>query len=119
MTYLTREAILDAQDLPTETVEVPEWGGAVLVRGLTGRERDAFEASMIEQKGRKTTFTMSNFRAKLAARTIIDENGKRMFSDKDMDALGGKSAVALQRVFNVAQQLSGLSDADVEELTKN
>jgi hypothetical protein len=33
--------------------------------------------------------------------------------------LGEKSAAALQRVFEVGQRLSGLSDDDVEELAKN
>lgn len=33
--YLTAQAILAADDIPTEDVEVPEWGGAVRMRGLT------------------------------------------------------------------------------------
>jgi hypothetical protein len=33
--------------------------------------------------------------------------------------LGEKSAAALQRVFEVGQRLSGLSDGDVEELAGN
>ena len=45
--FLNREAILAAEDLPRELVEVPEWGGAVYVRALTGAERDQFEASKI------------------------------------------------------------------------
>jgi hypothetical protein len=50
---------------------------------------------------------------------MIDESGKRLFPDADVRELGKKSASALQRVFEVAQRLSGLSNADVEELTKN
>ena len=34
---LTRDAILAAADIQTETVPVPEWGGEVAVRPLTGR----------------------------------------------------------------------------------
>ena len=52
MTLLSKTAILAAQDLQTEDVEVPEWGGAVRVRSFTGRERDAFEAGMIRGEGR-------------------------------------------------------------------
>ena len=36
-----------------------------------------------------------------------------------IDALGAKSAAPLDRCFEVAQRLSGISEADVEELTKN
>lgn len=116
---LGRDAILQADDLSWEDVEVPEWGGMVRVRGLTGAERDAFEAEMVEQRGKKVRMDMQNFRAKLVVRSVVDEEGKRLFSDKDAPQLGQKSAAALQRVFEVAQRLSGLSDTDVGELVGN
>lgn len=114
---LSRDAILGASDIPRETVAVPEWGGSVIVQGLTGTERDALEAAMLEQKGKDQRVNLANFRAKLIARSIVDESGTRLFSDADAVQLGRKSAVALQRVFKVAQQLSGLAPDDVEELT--
>lgn len=119
MALLTRDAILQAQDLPTVDVEVPEWGGTVRVRALTGAERDAFEQSIVEQRGKSTKMNLANLRAKLVALTVVDEEGKRLFSDADAKLLGQKSALALNRVFEVAQKLSGLSPEDVEELTKN
>lgn len=117
--FLNREAILAAEDLPRELVEVPEWGGAVYVRALTGAERDQFEASIVEQRGRDMRMNMRNIRAKLVALTVVDEDGQRIFTDDDVAALGGKSAAALDRLFAVAQRLSGLSKEDVEELAKN
>jgi hypothetical protein len=119
MALLTRDAILQAQDLPRELVSVPEWGGEVYVRALTGAERDAFEQSIVEQKGKSTKMNLQNMRAKLVALTVVDEEGKRVFSDADAKLLGQKSALALNRVFEVAQKLSGLTPEDVEELTKN
>jgi hypothetical protein len=119
MAYLTRDVILQADDLLVEDVEVPEWGGVVRVRGLTGAERDDFEASVVEQRGKKTRLNMQNFRAKLVVRVAINGDGQRLFTDKDASLLGRKSAAALQRVFEVAQRLSGLSDQDVEELVGN
>jgi hypothetical protein len=116
---LTREAILNAPDLQVEDVDVPEWGGKVRVRGLTGAERDAFEQSIMEQRGRDMSLNLRNIRAKLVALSVVDEQNNRVFSDADVKALGQKSAVALQRVFEVAQRLSGLRNEDVEELAKN
>lgn len=116
---LNRDAILQAQDLPTEDVEVPEWGGAVRVRGLTGAERDAFEQSVVEQRGKSTRANLKNIRAKLVAMTVVDENGERLFSDSDAAILGKKSAAALNRVFEVAQRLNGMTPDDVEELSGN
>ena len=47
-TMLTREQILGSDDLKRQTVAVPEWGGDVFVRMLTGGERDAFEVSAVD-----------------------------------------------------------------------
>lgn len=118
MGYLTRDAILAAQDLPSADVEVPEWGGTVRVRALTGTERDAFEASIVDASAKGAKVNTRNMRAKLVAASVVDEQGNRIFSDTDIVALGRKSAAALNRVFEVAQRLSGLSETDVEELGK-
>ena len=120
MALLKRDEILAAVDRPVETVSVPEWGGEVLVQGLTGVQRDDLEMSIISTNGKKTpNVDMHNLRAKLCALCMVDESGKRLFADADVRELGRKSASALQRVFEAAQRLSGLSNADVEELTKN
>lgn len=122
MAILTREKILNAVDIHFEIVPVPEWGGEVWVRSLSGSERDAFEASIVEFKGKKTAVKIQNIRAKLAALTMVDSDGpkaKRLFSDADVLILGKKSASALDRVYTVAQRLSGISDEDIEELEKN
>ena len=119
MTLLSKTAILTAQDLQTEDVEVPEWGGAVRVRSFTGRERDAFEASMVRGEGRDRKVDLTNMRARLVGLTVIDETGQRLFTDEEVDLLGAKSGAALDRVFAVAQKLNGLSGADVDELSKN
>ena len=116
MSSLKREDILEVKDIEIEEVEVPEWGGTVCVKGMSGLERDAFEASIVQAKGKGTKVNMENIRAKLAAQTLCDEQGERLFTDADVKLLGKKSAVALQRVFVVAQKLSGIGDADVNEL---
>ena len=119
MSLLSKTAILAARDLQTEDVEVPEWGGAVRVRSFTGRERDAFEASMVRGDGKDRKVDLTNMRARLVGLTVIDETGQRLFTDDEVDLLGAKSGAALDRVFAVAQKLNGLSGADVEELSKN
>ncbi len=116
---LSREAILSADDLPRELVAVPEWGGDVYVKTLGGTERDAYEQSLIKGKGRKREMSLDDARAKLCAASICDENGTVLFTERDVGALGRKSSKALDRVFAVAQRLSGISDADVEELVGN
>lgn len=118
MRLLTRDDILSSNDLPRELISVPEWGGDVYVRGLSGVERDKFEASIMEIRGTARKVNLENMRAKLCALTICDDGGNLLFSDADVKELGKKSAVALTRVFTVAQRLSGLSGEDVEQMTK-
>ena len=117
---LTRGEIFEAEDIKYKDVPVPEWGGSVRVKGMTGQERDEFEAGMIQsgKNGVQARVDLSNVRATLCSLVICDDTGKRLFSKKDILALSKKSASALQRVFEVAQQLSGITDEDVDELVE-
>jgi len=115
---LTREAILKADDLPTELLDVPEWGGQVRIRTMSGSERDAFEASLLAG-GKNAAKNMRDLRARFASLTIVDDDGKRLFTEKDVHALGRKSAAALDRVLSAGQRLNGLTADDVEELAGN
>jgi len=119
MTLLTRDAVLAAADRPTQDVAVPEWGGTMRVRALSGTERDAFEAGIVQLRGDGSrSINVQNLRGRLVALACVDEEGQRVFTDDDMVALGDKSAAALGRVFEVAQRLSGLTDDDVTELAE-
>lgn len=114
MSFLTKEQIIQAQDLKTEVVDVPEWGGQVRVRTITAKERDAFETQLASEKG-----GLENIRAKFVAATLIDEKGKLLFDEMQISQLGNKSGAAVDKVFAIGQKLAGLGAKDVEELTKN
>ncbi|MCS6297166.1 MAG: hypothetical protein H8K09_13100 [Nitrospira sp.] len=119
MGLLNRQQILDSDDRRTERVAVPEWGGEVLIRGLSGTDRDEFEASLQVKNGKKRDVNLRNVRAKLVVLCLVDETGKPLFSIEDIQRLGNKSAAALGRCFDRAKQLSGLGDEDIDELAKN
>lgn len=116
---LSKDAILTADDMRIEAVAVPEWGGTVFVRSLSGTERDSFEAAILQRNGSDTSVNYRNMRARLAVLALCDRDGNRLFTDGDMAAVGSKSAAALQRVFDAASRLNGLSKDDVDELAKN
>lgn len=116
-----KSALLGAITLPREAVDVPELGETFTVQGMSGAARDAFESSLLitSANGKKRTISTANLRAKLLARSLIDpETGQLLFTDTDVDALGAVRADVLDRLFSVAQRLSGLSDKDVEALEK-
>jgi hypothetical protein len=118
--YLDKDSILKAEDLETEEVDVPEWGGRVRVQALSGRDRDAYEASCLQERAKgQMVHNLLNVRAKLVVRCLVDGEGNRLFADTDANALGQKSSAALDRVFEVAARLSRLNSEDVEELAGN
>jgi len=117
---LSRSDILNATSrLKTETIELPEWGGSVVVRELTGAERDAWEASIITSDGAQSPETMRNVRAKLIVKTIIDDEGELLFTDDDIDRVGALSGSTLNKIFEVACRLSALTAAEMDELEGN
>lgn len=114
-----RETILAAQDSKRIPVEVPEWGVTVYLRTLSGTERDAFEGGLMKGKGKQRAPDLANLRARLVALCAVDADGKRIFADDDIPALGAKASAPLDRLFSAAQELNGLSGKDVEDLEGN
>jgi hypothetical protein len=92
MAILTRDAILAAEDREYTTVDVPEWGGSVRLRSITVRERDRYEASLLEQKGKDRKVNLDNARAKL---------------------------IILCAVYDACRKLCGISDDDEAELVED
>lgn len=109
-------------DLLREYVHTPEWGDYdtyVCVQSLTGTQRDRYEGEIIDQRGGgKAVFKFANARAKLVQACLIDEDtGELLFSPQEIDQLGERSALALDRVFTACQKLSGLRKEDIDTLT--
>ena len=116
MKKLSRDDILLANDLTDEDVQVPEWGGVVTVRTMTGTQRDAMSAALAGGDGKAD---MSKFRSVVLAHTLVGEDGAPLFQAADVDALGGKNGAVLDRLFRVADRLNGLTDTAVEAAKGN
>ena len=119
---LTREAILAADDRSTEDIAVPEWGGTVRIRTLSGTDRERYITRMYRLKPNDVggvvvdQVNIEGANVRLVALSIVDADGEPMFSESDVVALGQKSAPALDRVFQAATRLSRLS-ASIEQVT--
>lgn len=117
---LTREQIFGAMDLKIEAVYVPEWGGTVYVRSLSGAGLDEFQGSRVRLNTQnKAELVYENTRAKLLSKTLCDEQGMLLFSDADVQKLGEKNAGALDRIYEVAQRMNGMRPDDLEQKVKN
>jgi len=112
---LTKAAILAANDAAITVVDVPEWGGAVGVRVMSGKQRDAFEAAIVARRGKNGDMQPAGLRALLIALAACDDAGAPLFAEADIPALEAKSATALQRVFDAAAAANGLAPASGDE----
>lgn len=115
---LNRDTILAAKDIHIELLHVPEWSGDVYIKTLSGAERDKLESEIIEfgANGQPKKMRMDKIRSLICALAICDENGERLFGDKDIDALAEKSAAALDRVSAKATNMAGMSQGDIDTL---
>ena len=102
-----------------ELVDVPEWGGKVFVRMMTGEERDRWEMSISKRRGKDGNIDLKGIRSELAVIVTCDENGKALFKPEDSPALAKKNGMAIERICAAARKLSRLDDADIEDSKKN
>lgn len=105
---LSADQILSARDFETSEVEVPEWGGIVLVRTLSeGDYMDWIRASREKQVDASID---------LFVRAVCDEEGDLLFTHDDAEALQGRSIKAMNRVVEGAMNINGLKIKDEEAL---
>lgn len=116
MALTTAAAILgQPSDIVTEEVFVPEWNDSVLIRAMSGAERDAFEMA----NRRKGKLDLRNYRAKFLVRCIVNENGTKILTDAQAVDLGKRSSAVVDRLFTVASKLSGMDDDETEAVEGN
>jgi len=117
---LTRDQILGAKDLARETVNIPEWGGNIIIREMTGKQRDLLEGMMASRMGANgRIMSTKDLRAKMTIMSVIGEDGETLFDDKDIPSISGKSGKALDRIVEAVQKLNGLDSEDIEEKAGN
>jgi len=114
---LTKDAILAANDLPYEDVEVPEWGGAVRIKTITAAERDAWESTWTTGEGDERRQNLDNWRARLVALCLVNDKGERLFADAA--ELGRKSNAVIRRLYDVARRVNGMNEKSLDSAEKN
>lgn len=117
---LTADAIRAVDDTVYDTVDVPEWGGdgKVRVRGLTAKEKDAYDRELVKfdpKTGQTSLGRLDNVRALLVVRCLVNEEGERIFRDGDAKMLGEKSSLVVQRIYEKCREISGMREEEVEE----
>ncbi|KKK74213.1 hypothetical protein LCGC14_2886040, partial [marine sediment metagenome] len=100
---LSRDDILNKDDLKTEIVDVPEWGGDVIVLEMTGQDRSDYDDLLMDDKRNNAHIVTG-----LLVRSCVDSNGQRLFGLDDLDRLAAKSPRPLMKIFDVCRRINGL-----------
>jgi hypothetical protein len=119
----TREQILgNKRAAKMVPVDVPFWGGGrVYIRELTGKEQDAFEATLAAEyekakKGGKE-YT-PNVRGQIVVACVCNEDGKCILEPDDADVVGNMPAWQLESIVDNADQLNRFTSKYKESLEK-
>lgn len=121
---LDRKSLLKKEELQVVKVDLGK-DEFVYVRQMTGRERDTFEQSLLQEgKDKEGNITykqsLQDFRAKLAVCTLSNEKGESLLEPGDYEQLSmSMSAARLEKIVNEAQKINKISEEDKEALTKN
>ena len=119
---LDRHKVLSAAVLKREIVEVPELGGSVHIQELAGGDRDAWVAEHFDTDGDEPELRSGKartFRASLVCLTLIDENGRRMFQDAEIERVAKFPSTILDLLYNASAKLSALDEESQKALEKN
>ena len=116
MKKLTKKDFLKERELKTEIVPIPEWNGEIIVREMTGTERDEFDEFVLNSQAEGKVKAL---RSVVVSICCVDEEGKRMFTNLDVPDLQKISSKITMKISDVALKLSGMAADDVEDREKN
>lgn len=98
-----RDKIKAAQDRPEETVEIPEWGVTLRVRGLSAADAAALAIETDSEL----------YSQRLLSRCVCDEAGDPVYpTPADAAELMAKSLQIVHRLLMVANRLNGKTETD-------
>lgn len=126
MTSLTRSEILDIKDIQTKKIRVPVWNQDIYIRQLTRGQQDnylkrQYGHTKVLQEGKKAErqevagVQIFGHDAFLFVCGVCDENGERLFTEKDIPSIQEKNGEAIGFVAKEIVIFSGMQE-EVNEL---
>lgn len=101
-----REQILASQaDRKPVPLDVPEWGVTVWLKQMTVADQVALSEDV----------KPADMPVAVLLQCLVDDEGERIFTDDDAEALSRESFPIVLRVFAEAARLNGLSSKELDE----
>lgn len=125
---LSLDQIMQADDLVTEWVPIPEWAPkdapnkeayGLYVRTLNGRERADWQQACVQGNGKNATVNYQLMTVRLVTLAAVDAAGKPMFTSGQAATLRQKSSLILERISDAASRLSGIGEEETAAILGN
>lgn len=117
MAMLTKGQFLKPGNLKKEKVDLPEMGKDcfLYVRKFTAGEFAWLESEVAGETDGKVN--LKNYRIKVVMLTTVDEDGNRLFEEKDIDKLRQVPADVITTLYNASRKLNDLDQGE-DDTTK-
>lgn len=120
---LTAELVSKAQDIKEQELEIEDWGGTIIVRGLSSIDHERLTSSCTEGPIGERQFNMVGYQAKVAILSSYDgfakDGGKRIFGKEHLAMLMEKASGPVAAVATLAHELSGIGKDAVKKAQEN
>jgi hypothetical protein len=119
MGYITSaNEILAKDDFTYEEIDVPEWGGTLRLRSLSGAQR-----TIITARAQKNRATGDGLYEQLIIMSAVDEDGKLIFDEKQhLEMMKSRNSAVTKRIGEKVLEISGFTpdaNSDTESAEKN
>lgn len=119
----TAEQFLTSSELDRakQDVPVPELGPGMVIPiwGMTPRERTTWEDRQSRLSDKQKAAHKLQIRERILVECCRNDDGVQIFTLQQIEQLGQKRGDVIERLVNVALELSGFSEQDLEKLAKN
>lgn len=109
------DAIIKADDRQSIRESVPEWGIDVLIGVMSGTARGEFD-EMLAKVHKEGMTNIGHLRVNLLVRTLLNEDGTRIFTNDHADILAAKSSLVIDRLYDIADGLNKIRGEKIEAL---
>lgn len=119
----TAEQFLTSPELDRakKDVPVPELGPGMVIPiwGMTPRERSAWEDTQSQLSPKQRAKHKLQVRERILVECCRNDDGIQLFTSEQIEQLGKRRGDVIERLVNVALELSGFSEQDIEKIAKN
>jgi len=119
--FFDRKQILKIEDIEIVEHYVEQWKSHVLIKVMTSKERQKFQAQIRSKKSGAEDTVPENLMETLIVMSVVDPDNRTapMFTMPDIALLSEKNSQALASIFAKSAEVNGLTTGAIDKAAKN